>query len=153
MKHCYWHLKEDKFLTSQAPSKAAPVSPPYTSGPKLPHCIQYTSGPQFPTEFKAGQQVKYQCILQLLLTLLQVSNFSPRYWRTEQSQNIGLFQLLATLKQGAPPEVMDARLLDPPTNDTCHRHIFKVLHSTVQKSIIQGCSRSCAPEQVAVGWY
>ena len=73
------HLKEDKFLTSQAPSKAAPVYPTYTSGPKLPHCIPYTSGPKFPTEFKAGQQVNYQCIIQLLLTLLQVSNFSPRY--------------------------------------------------------------------------
>ena len=40
---------------SQATSKVAPVSPVYTSGPKLPHCILYASGPKFPTELKAGQ--------------------------------------------------------------------------------------------------
>ena len=36
----------------------------------------------------------------------------------------------ATLKQGATPEVTGTNTL---TNDTCRRHIFKELHSTVQE--------------------
>ena len=53
----------------------------------------------------------------------------------EQSQNIGPFQLLATLRQGAPSEVTGTRLPNPLTKDTCHRRIFKELHSTVQESV------------------
>ena len=52
---------------------------------------------------------------------------------SERSQNTGPFQLSATLQQGAPPQVMDIRLPNPLTNDTCYRHIFKELHSTVQE--------------------
>ena len=51
----------------------------------------------------------------------------------ERSQNTGPFQLSATLKQGAPLQVMDTRLLNLLTNDTYRRHIFKELHSTVQE--------------------
>ena len=53
----------------------------------------------------------------------------------ERSQNIGPFQLSATLKQGAPLEVTDTRPPNPLTNDTCRRYIFKELHSTVQESL------------------
>ena len=44
------------------------------------------------------------------------------------------FKLSATSRLGARPEVIDRcpiRLLKSPANDTCHRHIFKTLHSTV----------------------
>ena len=76
----------------------------------------------------------------------------------EWSKNIDLFQLSATLKQGAPPEVTGTRLPDTPTNDTCCRHIFKELHSTVQQladvAVIamlltqsSESPRSCAPDK------
>ena len=50
------YLNVNKVLTSQAPSKVTLLSPPYTSGPKLPRCILFTNGPKYPTESKAGQQ-------------------------------------------------------------------------------------------------
>ena len=70
----------------------------------------------------------FQVFLSVTEIHVNISTYIP-----EQSQNIGPFQLSAILKQGTPPEVMDTRPLNPLTNDTFHRCIFKKLHSTVQE--------------------
>ena len=74
-------------------------------------------------------------LLCLILKQVQLQVDTGRNFYIEWSKNIGPFQLSATLKQGVPPEATDTRLLNPLTNDTCRRCIFKELHSTVQESV------------------